>query len=103
MRVIPLAAVPNQTFAVVVDNQPAQIALRWNGGALYFDLTVNGQAVALSRVCRDKQLLLVDSRYRGFDGDFLFLDQQGDADPVYTGLGDRYQLIFVSASEIAPS
>jgi hypothetical protein len=103
MRVVPLAAVPSQTLAIVLDGQNAQIALRQNGSFLYFSLSQDDSPIVTTRICRDRQLLLVDARYRGFKGDFLFVDQQGDTDPTFTGLGARYQLVFVSASEIAPT
>jgi hypothetical protein len=102
MRVIPLAAVPSQTLSVVLDGQAAQIELRQNGASLYFGLRLNGADIVLTRICRIDQLLLVDARYRGFQGDFMFVDLQGDTDPTYAGLGGRYQLVFITAAELQP-
>ena len=100
MRDIPLAAVPTQTAAVVLDGQAAQIQVRQNGPYMYFDLQLGDQPIVTTRICRDRQLLLVDARYRGFKGDFMFLDTQGESDPRYNGLGSRYRLVFLSASEL---
>ncbi len=102
MRTIPLAAVPSQTLTVALDGQSAQIALRQNGGALYFSLRLGTTPIVSTRICRNAQLLLIDAQYRGFQGEFMFVDLQGEADPEYSGLGPtgRYALVFISAAEL---
>lgn len=97
---IPLAAVPSQTLAVVLDGQAAQIELRQNGGNIYFSLSLDDAPIVSTRICRNEQLLLIDARYRGFRGDFMFKDMQGDLDPVYTGLAGRFVLVFLTESEL---
>jgi hypothetical protein len=97
---VPLAVTPNQTLAIVLGGQACQIALRQNGANMYFDLTVNNSAIVLSRICRNKQRLLLDVAYRGFVGDFLFNDTQGDTQPDYTGLDSRYLLYYVEAADL---
>lgn len=102
MLIVPLQTAPNQTLAVTLARQAAQVALRQNGGALYFDLRVGDAYIVRTRICRDRQRLLLDAQYRGFVGDFAFIDTQGESDPEYTGLGDvsaRYQLIYLAAGE----
>lgn len=99
MILIPLQAVPNQTFNATLANQVAQIALRQNGPNIYFDLLVNDTPVVTTRICRDRQRLLLDAQYRGFSGDFAFVDTQGTDDPFFTGLGTRYQLYYIGANE----
>ncbi len=100
MRVIPLAAIPSQTLAIILDGQNASISLRQNGPNMYFSLQADGVAVVTSRICRDAQLLLVDAHYRGFLGDFLFVDLQDAEQPFFTGLGTRFVLVFLSDSEV---
>lgn len=100
MDVIPVTAVPSQTLAITLDRQPAQIALRQNGDNMYLDLKVDDTYVVRARICRDRQLLLVDVRYRGFRGELMFIDQQGVQQPNYTGLGDRFQLVYLSESDL---
>ncbi len=100
MRVIPLAAIPSQTLDVVLDGQSAQIALRQNGPYMYFSLRLNDAPVVSARICRVDQLLLLDAGYRGFLGQFIFVDLQGVADPVYTGLGSRFVLVYLSESDL---
>jgi len=96
---IPLAAVPLQTLAIVVAAQACQIALRQNGANMYFDLTVNNVTIVLSRIVRNKQLLLLDTQYRGFIGDFVFNDTQGDTQPEFSGLDTRYRLYYVETTD----
>lgn len=96
---IPLQAVPNQTLAVTLALQSAQIAIRQNGDALYFDLISNGTSVVRTRICRDRQRLLLDAKYRGFVGDFAFVDTRGNLDPQYFGLGTRFVLYYLGAGE----
>lgn len=96
---VPLAATPNQTLAAVLGGQSCQIALRQNGANMYFDLRVNSVDIVLSRIVRNKQLLLLDVKYRGFRGNFFFNDAQGDTQPTYTGLNSRYFLYYVEVGE----
>lgn len=90
MTVVPLQPVPSQTVSVTVGGQVARITVRTIGAALYFSL----EGVVTNRICRDRQLLLVDARYRGFLGDFQFVDTKGADDPKYYGLGDRWLLVY---------
>lgn len=101
---VPLAAVPSQTFSINLGGQACQIAVFQLGvgvGArLYFNLQLAGQPIVNTRICRNAQRILLDAQYRGFLGDFMFIDTQGDTDPAYTGLGSRYELLYLSASEL---
>lgn len=100
MLQIPLSAVPTQTLAVILNRQPAEIELRQNGDNLYFSLLLNQVPIVTTRICRDIQLLLVDARYRGFRGDFMFIDLQGTSDPNYRGLGTRFLLVYLTPDEV---
>jgi hypothetical protein len=79
--------------------QSCAIALRSNGGNLYFDLLVNNKPIIVGSICRNRQRLLVGLNYRGFVGDFVFVDSQGDEQPEYTGLGIRWFLYYLGANE----
>lgn len=97
---VPLAAVANQTLAVVLGGQACQIALRQNGPNMYFDLRVSNVDIVLARICRNKQLLLLDVKYRGFIGDFIFNDTLGDTQPYFSGLDSRYRLYYVEPGDL---
>lgn len=94
---IPVQASANQTLAVTLARQAAQITLRQMGGQLYFSLTVGGVSIVRTRVCRDRQRLLLDARYKPFAGDFAFVDMQGRSDPTYKELGTRFLLFYIEA------
>lgn len=96
---IPLQAVPNQTLAVTLNRQSAQIAVRQNGKNIYFGLRSNTTPIIRTKVCRDRNRLLLDVGYRGFIGDFAFVDTQGTDDPLYTGLGSRFLLFYIGVDE----
>lgn len=101
---MPAVAIATQTMSVNLGGQACLIELRTLGlGAdahLYFTLTVAGVPIVTTRICRNLQRLLEDAGYQGFAGDFMFIDTQGDTDPVYTGLGGRYELLYLLASEL---
>lgn len=96
---VPLSAVPNQTESITLAGQAFQIAVRLLGSNLYFDLTAGGVSVVRTRICRNKQRLLLDAQYHGVVGDFYFNDSQGDTDPQYLGLDDRYKLYYLEAAD----
>lgn len=102
-RRIPLIAVASQTASVVLSGQNCQLRLRTMGGALYFSLSVDNDPVIVNHVCRNKTRMLLAQDYTGFQGDFVFVDTQGDTQPEYTGLADRYALLYLTEAEISGS
>lgn len=96
MKSIPLSATPSQSLqSQVTPDKKANITLRWLADKLYFSL----DGVVTNRVCRDRARLLLDAQYHEFGGDFMFVDTQGSGDPVWTGLGARYILVYVNDGE----
>lgn len=91
---IPLQAVPSQTIAVTLAGQQCQINVYQKTTGLFFDLINNGVTIVTTRICRNRALL-VNAPFKGLIGDFMFYDTQGSNDPDYTGLADRYALVFV--------
>jgi hypothetical protein len=108
---VPLTAADAQTLSINLGGQACQIALNTYGlgddAHLYFSLTVGITPIVTSRVCRNLQNILSDAEYRGFQGGFMFVDNQGDIntgqDPQGDGLGSRYELLYLTAAEIAAS
>jgi hypothetical protein len=96
VKSIPLSATPSQSFVTqLAPDRAARITLRWLGEHLYFSL----DGVVTNRVCRDRQRLLVDAQYHEFGGEFMFVDTQGASDPVWSGLGSRYLLVYLNVGE----
>jgi hypothetical protein len=117
MQTVPTSAVPSQTLSIVLGGQACQIALyslQTPGDifdtvtatelqgypALYMDLTSNGEPVVSCRICRNAIRMLLDAQYLGFVGDFEFIDTLSDTDPIYTGLGSQYQLVYLTPADI---
>lgn len=91
---IPLTpAAANQQFTTVLDNQTAQFTLTTTEEGLFADIVYNGVSIAAGRLCLDRTNLN-SSPYTGLPQGLFFVDLQGTADPVYTGFGTRYLLLY---------
>jgi hypothetical protein len=95
--VIPLKPVPNQTVQVQLGAQPVTLNVYQLAYGLFIDVFVGNVLVAPSVICENINRI-VRSIYLGFAGDLAFLDLQGSSDPVYTGLGSRYVLVYDDAA-----
>lgn len=99
---VPLQAVPNQTLTVPLAGQNCDLNVYQRNSGLYVDVFLSGTPVILGVLCQNANRIIRDL-YLGFAGDFAFFDTQGGAsplDPDYTGLGGRFQLIYIEASEL---
>lgn len=98
--IIPLRAVPNQTLTVLLGNQNCRINVYQKFFGLYLDLAIGSTPIVAGVVCENANPI-VRYAYLGFVGDLAFIDTQGSADPVYTGLGSRWQLAYLEAADLA--
>lgn len=95
-QIIPIQAVAAQTFQATLGNQNCQITLRQLGNGLFIDVAVNGVPVVSGRYCVDRVSIIRPS-YLGFVGWLYFVDiTQASEDPVYTGLGTQFLLVYES-------
>jgi hypothetical protein len=99
MKIVPLQAVANQTLTIQLDNQNTQLNIRQTDFGMFMDVLVNNNSIIMGVLCQNMNRIVRDL-YLGFSGDLLFFDNQGDTDPYYTGLGDRYVLLYVSSDEL---
>lgn len=99
MQVVPLQPVPNQTLQVQLDGQPVTLDVLQYRYGLFMSVTLGDTLIIASVLCQNFNRI-VRSLYLGFSGDFFFLDLQGVTDPVFTGLGSRYVLVYIPASEL---
>lgn len=101
--VIPLKAVPSQTLQVLLNGQSCIIDVYQTDYGLYMDLYLGSQLVVAGVTCLNLNRI-VRSLYLGFSGDLAFFDTQAGggegADPVYTGLGSQFVLLYFSAAEL---
>jgi hypothetical protein len=100
MQIIPLTAVPSQKLSVMLAGQNCQIAVYQKTTGVYLDLAMNNVPVKSGILCRDR-VRLIRYPYLGFVGDLSFFDTQGVTDPAYTGIGARYQLVYLEASDLS--
>lgn len=95
IQIIPISAVPSQSFTIKLGNQNCAIKIYQLQTGLYFDLSVDGNVIITSMICLNL-VGLVREKYLGFIGQFVFFDTKGTADPNYDELGSRYQLFYQS-------
>jgi hypothetical protein len=95
IQTIPLTPVASQTFTVLLGNQNCKINIYQLSTGLFFDLNVGGNDIVNSMICLNL-VGLVRETYLGFKGQLAFVDTKGNDDPVYTGLGSRFQLVYTS-------
>lgn len=102
MQIIPIQAVPNQSVTVTLEQQLTQIDLYQTIGGLFINIYLSNSLLVSGIICQNLNPIIRNS-YFGYSGDFAFIDTQGDTDPVYTGLGSRYVLAYLTAEEMAAS
>ncbi len=100
MQTIPLQPVPSQICRVVLAEQNCQIKLFQRNEGMFFDLSADSVEIVSGVICRDIDAL-VARLYTGFVGNFFFIDTRGNDDPYYTGLSDRFSLIYITEEEYA--
>lgn len=101
MQIIPLQPVANQTLTAVLGNQNCRINVYQKFFGLYLDLSIGTDPpIVVGTICQNANPI-VRYPYLGFIGDLVFFDTQGSDDPVYTGLGSRWQFVYLEASDLA--
>ena len=104
MLVVPVQALPNQTLQVQLNNQAVTLNITQTAYGLFIDVVcatmVNGGLYGT--ICENLNKIVRDL-YLGFSGDFVWVDTEGSADPIYTGLGGRYQLVYLDPIDLPAS
>lgn len=101
MLIVPIQATASQNFTVQLGGQVCQIRIYQKTTGLFLDLYVDDKLIVGGVICLNL-VRIVRSLYLGFLGDLLFIDNQGTDDPVFTGLGVRFSLAYLEASELPP-
>lgn len=83
---IPLEAIPNQKVSVMINGQRWTVTLETRLDQLYATVENQKEGVIIyNRICL----------YGSFITENLFfIDMQGESNPVYTGLGTQYLLVW---------
>lgn len=98
-QIVPLRAVPSQQIQVLLAGQPCIISVYQQVFGLFVDLSVGAQPIQSGMIGQNLNRMVRD-KYLGFVGDLTFFDLQGTDDPVYTGLGTRWLLVYLEDSEL---
>lgn len=99
MLYIPLHQVANQQLTVQLSGQNCQINVYQKFFGLFLDLYVSDSLIIGGVLCQNLNRL-VRSAYLGFIGDLGWWDLYGNQDPVYTGIGVRFRLVYLSKTDI---
>lgn len=98
MQNIPIAAIPNQQFSVVLDNNQWQISLKTASGITAVSLTLNGTPV-ISGIRAAANMKVIPSLYEE-SGNFAFICADQNL-PYYTLFGVTQMLVYFSPDELA--
>jgi hypothetical protein len=91
--IIPLKPLPSQTLSVNLGGQSCRISLYQKTTGLYCDVFVNDTPIVIGSLCQNLNPI-VRAAYTGFVGELALYDTWGEDDPVYTELGDQFQLAY---------
>lgn len=99
MNVVSLENKKSQSVSVSLDGQDCLIRLIQRESFIYMDLTVNNVPIMQGVPCLYANKI-IRYKYLGFSGDLFFLDNQGESDPHYDGLTDRFPLYYITEAEL---
>lgn len=99
MQIVPLQALASQTVNVQLGGQSSQVTVSQKGSNLFTNIYVDNTLIIGGVIGRNRVRMVRDS-YLGFVGDLIFLDTQGDTDPQYAGLGNRYLLVYLEEADL---
>jgi hypothetical protein len=98
-EVVPIQPIANQTLQAQLGGQSCVIEVQQLQYGLFFTLFVGNTLIVAPTICQNKNRL-VRLAYLGFVGDFTFVDMMGTDDPIYTGLGSRFLLVYLEVSDL---
>ncbi|WP_433915654.1 phage baseplate plug family protein [Pectobacterium polaris] len=99
MRTIPVEPQKSQSISVNLDGQQCLIRLVQRTTFIYMDLEVNGVPILQGVPCLYGNKM-VRYQYLGFRGDLVFIDNLGESNPYWDGLGDRYAFYYIEESDL---
>lgn len=99
MLVIPTLVLPNQQIQSQINGQATTLNVYQLAYGLFMDVYVNSTLIIAGVICQNLNRIVRDT-YLGFLGDFVWVDLEGSDDPVYTGLGTRFQLVYLTPDEL---
>lgn len=101
MLQIPIQPVPSQQVLAVLGGQNCQISIYQKNSRVFVDLISNGSQMCIGCLAHNAVPLDSCNSYDGFQGNLFFIDTQGEEDPQFAGIGNRWQLVYLTAAEYA--
>lgn len=101
MLIVSVNPYPSQVINVALGGQNCSLKLSTRTTGMFIDVYV-GTTPIVTGVSLLNGVRVVRDAYLGFVGDFLVYDQQGSDDPIYSGLGTRWLLFYLEASDVVP-
>lgn len=98
MQNIPIQAIPNQEFSIVLDNNQWDFIIKSTNGAIAVSLTLN-QVSVIENLRAVANTRIIPSEYEEA-GNFAITTLNQDL-PDYTQFGITQNLIYISAAELA--
>ncbi len=90
----------NGNIIMVPQSGPVTTVALQGYPAMYADVSIGGVQIITARLVRNIVPWMLSAKYQGFVGDLVIVDTLSNTDPVWTGLGTQYQLVYLAASDI---
>lgn len=101
MQIVPLQPLPAQAVGVLLSDQQVNLTLRQLSSGLFISVAIENLEIVGLVICQNMNRIVRDA-YLGLIGDFVFYDTTGArANPFFSGLGTRFQLVYVDAADLA--
>jgi hypothetical protein len=97
MQRIPISAIPNQEFSILLDGQLYDISLKFTAGVMAISITRDG-TILISGLRAISGYILIPYLYLE-SGNFIFITEEGDY-PEYSQFGITQFLVFASQLEL---
>ena len=91
--IIPLDNIPNQTFEIQLGDKSCRFDFITSGLFMYMNLEVNNEVQINGVICLNN-VNLIQYNEINLNGKLYFKDTQGNLDPIYYGLNNRWLLIY---------
>lgn len=99
MQIIPLVDAYSQTLSTTLGGQSCRVNVYQKATGLFLDLYVADALIIGGVICQNGNPIVRDA-YLNFVGELMFIDNQGSSDPTTPGLGTRYSLVYLEASDL---
>lgn len=94
ISLIPIQAIPDQTFVVELNDKDCEIHIYLRYRYMYMDVKVEDEVIVQGQICLNNTNIIQYS-HLNFKGNLRFIDTQGNDDPYYSSFGERFALAYV--------